>query len=76
VNLLKRPQKIPEYATDLCNETQLDALFFLYFINQLVYVSGLFIARHWEVFTVYTATGAWYTFKLTDCGQQPFNLNV
>jgi hypothetical protein len=36
------------------NENRLDALFILdLFCNQPVYVSGMFIAHHQEVFTVY-----------------------
>jgi hypothetical protein len=42
------------HLDNLCNENQLDALFILiYFINQPLHVSGIFIAHHQEVFTVY-----------------------
>jgi hypothetical protein len=39
---------------DLCNETNLmHCLSLLYFVNQPLHVSGIFIAHHQEVFTVY-----------------------
>jgi hypothetical protein len=38
----------------LCNDNQIDALFTsIYFINQPLHVSGMFIAQQQEVFTVY-----------------------
>jgi hypothetical protein len=38
----------------LCNGNQPDALLCLiYFVNQPLYISGMFIAHHQEVFTVY-----------------------
>jgi hypothetical protein len=42
------------HLDNLCNENQLDALFILIYIaKQPLHVSGVFIAHHQEVFTVY-----------------------
>jgi hypothetical protein len=35
------------------------------FVNQLLHVSGKFVAHHEEVYYIYTTIGTWCAFKLT-----------
>jgi hypothetical protein len=45
---------LPVHLDILCNENQPDALFMLnLFCQSLLHVSGMFIAHHQEVFTIY-----------------------
>jgi hypothetical protein len=46
---------LTQHLDILCNANQPDALFLsiIYFVTQPLHVSGIFIAHHQEVFTVY-----------------------
>ena len=49
---------MPRYIT--CNENQPDTLFMVssvYFVNQLLHVSAIFVAHHQEVYCTYTTIG-------------------
>ena len=37
-------------------------LFSVYFVNQLLHVSGIFVAHHQEVYSIYTTNGTCYAF--------------
>jgi len=39
----------------------------VYFINQPLHVSGIFVAHHQEVYCIYTTIGTCYAFQLTVC---------
>jgi len=39
----------------------------VYFVNQLLHVSGIFIAHHQEVYCIYTTIGTCCAFQLTVC---------
>ena len=44
----------------------------VYFINQPVHVSGIFVAHHQEVYCIYT-TGRCFAFQLTVCWPEKHN---
>jgi len=49
----------------------------VYFVNQPLHVSGIFVAHHQEVYCIYTTTGTCCAFHLTVCwsvGEQTVNL--
>jgi len=51
-----------------CKENQLDALLSsVYFVNQPLHVSGVFIAHHQEVHFIYTTNATYCAFQLTVC---------
>jgi len=55
---------LPCISIHLCNENQLDALLSsAYFVNQPVHVSGIFVARHQELYCIYTCCAV----QLTVC---------
>jgi len=39
----------------------------IYFVNQHLHVSGLFVAHHQEVYTIYITIGTFCAFQLTVC---------
>jgi hypothetical protein len=45
----------------------------VYFFNQPLHVSGIFIAHHLEVYCIYTTISTWCTFHLTACGTDSQN---
>ena len=44
----------------------------VYFFNQPLHVSGIFVAHHQDVYYIYTAIGTYFAVQLTVCwpGQQ------
>jgi hypothetical protein len=48
----------------LCNKNYLSSL---YFGNQLLNVSGIFVAHHQELYCIYTSVGTCCAFQLTVC---------
>jgi len=52
----------------LCNKTNLmKYLSSVYFVNQPVHVSGIFVAHHQDVYCIYTSVGTCCAFQLTVC---------
>jgi hypothetical protein len=57
-NILKFYVLLTVHLDILCNENQLlHCLSLIYFVNQPLHVSGMFIAHHQEVYTVYVHRG-------------------
>ena len=45
----------------------MDYLSSVYFVSQLLHVSGVFVAHHQKVYCLYTTTGMCCAFQLTVC---------
>ena len=39
----------------------------VYFVNQPLNISGIFVAHHQEAYFIYTVIGTWCAFQLTVC---------
>jgi len=48
----------------------------LYFVNQSLHVSGIFVAYHQEVYCIYTTIGTCRAFQLTVCIPPDYRLQI